>query len=57
MENITRRSHRVKRWKVRRCSGFVVAEDPNRKVFNVRRPLSSQLEKLHIVPLDAVYRH
>lgn len=33
---------------------FRVSKDPDGKVFDVRRPLRRQLEKLHIVPLDAV---
>lgn len=36
---------------------FSVSKDPDGEVFDVRGPLSRQLEKLHIVPLDAVNQH
>lgn len=44
------------RWE-RARSGFVVSKDSNRKVFDVCRPLSCQLEKLYVIPLHAVDGH
>ena len=44
---------------LRRCSvrALRVSEDPDGEVFDVRGPLSRQLEKLDVVPLDAVNQH
>lgn len=36
---------------------FSVSEDPDGEVFDVRGPLSRQLEKLHVVPLDTINQY